>query len=48
MLAFYISIIDDPNDIDKFTMIYELHSGMMFQLAKKILQDEALAEGVYR
>lgn len=46
MLAFYISIIDDPNDIDKFTMIYELYSGMMFQLAKKILQDEALAEDV--
>ena len=44
MLAFYISIIENPQDVDKFTNIYTRYRNMMFHVAKKILQDEGLAE----
>lgn len=43
MLAFYLSLIDDQNDKELFTEIYENNIGKMFNIAKGILRYDELA-----
>lgn len=44
MLGFYLTLIDEPSDKEKFTEIYEHCKGMMMQKAMSILHNSALAE----
>lgn len=44
MLSFYLTLIDEPSDKEKFTEIYEHYKGMMMQKAISILHSSALAE----
>lgn len=44
MLSFYLTLIDEPSDKEKFTEIYEHYKGMMMQKAMSILHNSALAE----
>lgn len=44
MLSFYLTLIDEPSDKEKFTEIYEHYKGMMMQKAMSILHSSALAE----
>ena len=44
MLSFYLTLIDEPSDKEKFTEIYEHYKGIMMQKAMSILHSSALAE----
>lgn len=44
MLVFYMSMIQDKPEKDKFTAIYEQHYPTMLKIANGVLQDQALAE----
>lgn len=44
MLGFYLTLIDEPSDKEKFTEIYYEYKDMMFYKAMSILHNEALAE----
>ena len=44
MLVFYMSMIEDKPDQDKFTTIYEQYYPAMLKIANRVLQDQALAE----
>ncbi len=44
MLGFYLALIDEPSDMEKFTEIYNTYNNMMFKVAMSILHNEALAE----
>ncbi|GHU47210.1 hypothetical protein FACS1894120_5020 [Clostridia bacterium] len=44
MLAFYISIIDNPNDKEKFTSLYEKYKDHMYKVAFSILRNNENAE----
>lgn len=44
MLSFYLTLINEPSDKEKFTEIYEHYKGMMMQKAISILHSSALAE----
>ena len=44
MLFIYLSMINDPADEDKFTLLYEEYKEKMFYAANKILKDNYAAE----
>lgn len=44
MLGFYLALIDNPSDKEKFTEIYNHYKDMMHQKAMSILHNTALAE----
>ena len=44
MLGFYLSLIDEPTDREKFTAIFDRYGSMMFSKAMSILHNAALAE----
>lgn len=44
MLGFYLALIDDPSDKEKFAEIYAHYKNMMHQKAMPILHNTALAE----
>lgn len=44
MIGFYLSLIDDPTDKEKFTEIYNYYKNMMHKKAMSILNNTALAE----
>lgn len=44
MLAFYCTLIEDQQEKDKFTVIYERYRQSMFKFAFSIVQDEFRAE----
>lgn len=44
MLAFYMSMIDTPDEQNKFRQIYEEYKGLMFVVANQILHDDSLSE----
>lgn len=44
MIGFYLALIDDPSDKEKFTEIYNHYRNMMHQKAMSILHNTALAE----
>ncbi len=46
MLAFYLALIDDPSDKEKFTDIYNRYKDKMFYKAKSIVHRDELAEDV--
>lgn len=46
MLGFYLALIDNPSDKEKFTEIYNHYKDMMHQKAMSILHNTALAEEV--
>lgn len=39
MLIYYLSLIDDPRDDEKFIQIYELYRNSMFNKANSILHN---------
>ena len=43
MLGFYLTLIDEPNDKEKFTEIYSTYNDLMFKVAMSVLHNEALA-----
>lgn len=44
MLPIYLSMIDTPDDKDKFEHLYKTYRKLLFYVAKKILKDDYLAE----
>ena len=44
MLRFYLALIDDETDRQRFTRLYNGHRDTMFRYALRILRDEMLAE----
>ena len=44
MLIYYLSLIDDPRDDEKFIQIYELYRNSMFNKANSILHNVQDAE----
>ena len=44
MLAFYLTLVEDPNDKSAFETLYIKYRKQMFYLAKTILPDDGLAE----
>lgn len=44
MLGFYLSLIDEPDDKEKFAEIFRSYGNMMFSKAMSILHNAALAE----
>lgn len=46
MLIFYLSIIEKPEDKERFKQIYYKYRSLMFHIAHDILSDEYLAEDV--
>lgn len=44
MLTLFLALIDEQSDQEKFTKIYELHKQKMWYAARKILNDDQLAE----
>ncbi len=44
MTALYLTLIDEPSDKEKFTIIYDTYKEMMYQKAMSILKSNALAE----
>ncbi len=44
MLGFYLALIDEPSDKDKFKEIYHTYKDMMHTVAMSVLHNEALAE----
>lgn len=44
MLGFYLALIDEPGDKEKFKEIYYAYKDMMFHIAMKILHNRSLAE----
>ncbi|GHU47228.1 RNA polymerase sigma factor [Clostridia bacterium] len=44
MLIFYTAMLDAPADKDKFTQLYNLYKGFMFNVAFKVLNNKNLAE----
>lgn len=44
MLYIYLTMIDSPEDKQKFEQLYLLYHGHMLRVAQRILQDEHLAE----
>ena len=44
MLFFYLSMLETPEEKQKFTEIYESNKQRMFSVAKGVLRDEHLAE----
>lgn len=43
MLGFYLALIDQPNDKEKFTEIYKTYRILMYKTAMSITHNEALA-----
>ena len=43
MLGFYLALIDEPSDREKFSEIYASYKNMMFGVAMSVLHNEALA-----
>lgn len=44
MIAFYLAMIDSPEEKNKFTLVYEKYRNLMFYVANGILKDELLSE----
>ena len=44
MLGFYLSLIDEPGDKEKFAEIFRCYGNMMFSKAMSVLHNTALAE----
>lgn len=44
MLGFYLSLIDEPDDKEKFAEIFRSYGNMMFSKAMSVLHNTALAE----
>lgn len=44
MLLFYLALIDDENDRQRFTRLYGEHKDAMYYYALKLMKDSALAE----
>ena len=44
MLTFYMTLIEDEQDRDKFVVIYKTYAGFMVKIADSILHDHAQAE----
>lgn len=44
MLAFYLTLIDDPSDKKKFAEVYNTYKDLMFKVAMSIMHNEALAD----
>lgn len=44
MLLFYLNLIEDPNEHEKFEKIYYKYRWLMFSTAKEILKNKQLAE----
>ena len=44
MLAFYLALIDDKQDQEKFEMLYNKYKNLMFTVAQDIFKNEALSE----
>lgn len=44
MLGFYLSLIDEPDDKEKFAEIFKSYGNMMFSKAMSVLHNTALAE----
>jgi RNA polymerase sigma-70 factor (ECF subfamily) len=44
MIGFYLALIDEPTDKEKFTEIYNNYKDMMYSKAMSILHNHALAE----
>lgn len=44
MLTFYLSLIDEEEQKEKFTVLYEMYAGLMLGIAFKYLGDRQLAE----
>lgn len=43
MLGFYLALIDEPGDKEKFTEIYNTYNALMFKVAMSVMHNEALA-----
>lgn len=43
-LSFFISMIDSPEDQDKFTLLYTRYRGVMYRIARRILKNDIDAE----
>lgn len=43
MLGFYLALIDEPGDKEKFIEIYNTYNTFMFKVAMSVLHNEALA-----
>ena len=46
MIAFYLALIDEPSDKEKFKEIYYKHKKLMRDLAMSIVKDEMTAEDI--
>ena len=46
MTAFYLTMIDEPSDKEKFSLIYNSYKDMMYRKAMSITKNNALAEEV--
>lgn len=44
MLAFYLTLLDCPEDRARFQTVYETYQGLFFRIARRILGSDALAE----
>ena len=44
MLAFYLTLIDDPSDKEKFSDVYNTYRDLMFKVAMSVMHNEALAD----
>ncbi len=44
MLVYYLTLIDEPGDKDKFTEIYNKYNILMFKVAMSVMHNEALAK----
>ena len=42
MLAFYLTLIDDPSDKKKFAEVYNTYKDLMFKVAMSIMHNEVL------
>lgn len=43
MLAFYLTLIDDPSGREKFADVYNTYQDLMFKVAMSVMHNEALA-----
>lgn len=44
MLSFYLSLLDSDEEKDQFEQIYTTYRNLMYYIARRILQDDSLAE----
>lgn len=44
MIGFFLALIDEPSDREKFNELYNTYNQLMFKVAMSIMHNEALAQ----